>query len=379
MNKFKKRLGLIVAICATLTLSTAYAETGVQPVQETEEPIIAPIKTDEPTAHRIKQLEEIAMYYYWHGGDLKKAEEEIFKGITLKGKYDVVEAAYKEATILDPYSVDLKISLASTEIIQKKIPEALKTYKQVLNLEPDHFNANLLYGVYSKINRDEQAYKKAISRLRQIDNHKTKGYLDKFETTEKIIKTKLNTDVPKNLPKKDHAIVILGYALADDGTMREPLIERLRAGLAVANENPNSKIIVTGGVPKEGVTEADAMSDWLIANGVAEDRIIKENKATDTVENALFSTAILEKEGLKDVTLVTSASHMRRALTIFEEATLFYDKMNAKKRNRSFTNMVYLDYPTIEEAHKVTNDEILVIYRDLFRASGIWQYPGMQR
>ncbi|WP_059173128.1 ElyC/SanA/YdcF family protein [Bacillus sp. FJAT-27445] len=379
MTNFKRRLGLILAISATLTLSTAYAATETQPPQATEEPIIAPIKTDEPTAHRIKQLEEIAMYYYWHGGDLKKAEEEIFKGITLKGKYDVVEAAYKEATILDPHSVDLKLSLASTQIIQKKIPEALTTYRQILNLEPDHYYANLLYGVYSKINGDEGTYKKSISKLRQIDNHKTKEYLEKFDTTEDILKTKFNTSVPAKLPGKDHAIVILGYALADDGTMREPLIERLKAGLAVAKQYPNSKIIVTGGVPKEGITEADAMNKWLNANGIAADRIIMENKSTDTVENALFTTAILEKEGLKDVTLVTSASHMRRALTIFHEATRFYDEMNAKNSNRNFTNMVYLDYPTVEEAHKVTKDEILVIYRDLFRASGIWQYPGMQR
>ena len=380
MNSFKKRFGLILAICATLTLSTAYAETGTQTVQETEEgPVIAPIKTDEPTADRIQQLEDIAMYYYWHGGDLKKAEEEIFKGITLKGKYDVVEAAYQEATVLEPHNTDLKISLASTQIIQKKVPEALATYRQILNLEPDNFNANLLYGVYSKINGDEKAYKQSISKLRQIDNHKTKEYLQKFEVTEGILKTKLNTSVPGKLPAKDHAIVILGYALADDGTMREPLIERLKAGLAVAKQYPNSKVIVTGGVPKEGVTEAEAMNEWLIANGIAKERIIMENKATDTVENALFTTAILQKEGLKDVTLVTSASHMRRALTIFHEASRFYDEMNAVNSNRTFTNMVYLDYPSIEEAHKVTKDETLVIYRDLLRASGIWQYPGMQR
>ncbi|WP_343046491.1 YdcF family protein [[Anoxybacillus] calidus] len=141
----------------------------------------------------------------------------------------------------------------------------------------------------------------------------------------------------------------------------------------------NSKIMVTGGVPKQGITEADAMSNWLISQGIDKDRIILENKLTDTVENALFTTAILEKEGIKDVTLVTSASHMRRALTVFKEASDFYDKMNGKNTNRNFTNVVYLDYPTIEEAHKVTKDEMLVIYRDLFRVSGIWQYPGLQR
>ncbi|EZP77241.1 hypothetical protein H839_06349 [Parageobacillus genomosp. 1] len=135
--------------------------------------------------------------------------------------------------------------------------------------------------------------------------------------------------------------------------MRQLLIERLKVGLAVAKQYPNSKIIVTGGVPKQGITEAEAMSNWLVSQGIDKDQIILEDKSTDTVENALFTTAILEKEEIKDVTLVTSASHMRRALTVFKEASDFYDKMNGKNSHRNFTNVVYLDYPSIEEAQKV--------------------------
>jgi tetratricopeptide (TPR) repeat protein len=376
MKNLKKKLGLALAVAvSTLTFSTVYATTSTT----SENVNVSSVRNDEPTSHRINQLEEIAMYYYWHGGDLQKAEKEIFKGITLKGKYDVVENAFKEATLLDPYSLDLKFSLASTQLIQKKVPEALQTYKQILNLDPNNFNANLLFGVYSKINGDNSSYKNSISKLKQIDSRKANEYVQKLKTTEKIINGKLNTAAPANLPQKDHAIVILGYALADDGSMRQPLIERLKTGLAIAKQYPNSKIIVTGGVPKQGVTEADAMSNWLISQGVEKERIILENKATDTVENALFSTAILEKEGVKDVTLVTSASHMRRALTVFKEASDFYDKMNSKNSNRNFTNVVYLDYPSIEEAHQISKDEMFVIYRDLFRTSGIWQYPGIQR
>ncbi|WHY86032.1 ElyC/SanA/YdcF family protein [Neobacillus novalis] len=380
MKKLKSKLGLALALCGTITLSSAFAAPDLKTAEQTDpNPVIAPIKTDEPTSYRINQLEDIAMYYYWHGGDLKQAEEEIFKGITLKGKYDVVEAAYNEAVKLDPHDLDLKISLASTQIIQKKIPEALKTYQQILNLDPDNYNAHLLYGVYSKVNGEEKVYQTAISNLKRLDAHKTNEYLEKFSATETIIKTTLNTEVPEKLPQNNHAIVILGYALADDGTMREPLIERLKAGQAVATKYPNSKIIVTGGVPKQDNTEAKLMKEWLVSKGIAADRILTEDKSTDTVENALFATAILEKEGLKDVTLVTSASHMRRALTIFTEASNFYDKMNAKSSNRAFTNVVYLDYPSIKEAHNVTKDEMLVIYRDLMRAFGVWQYPGKQR
>lgn len=366
----------LAAVLTTTALSAAYVTTDSSAAPSED---VNVIKNDEPTSDRIEQLTDIAMHFYWHGGDIKKAEEEIFKGITLKGKFDVVENAFKEATTLDPLDNDLKISLASTQIIQKKVPEALETYKQVLNLEPDHYNANLLYGTYSRVNGDEKTYKESLAKLMQIDPAATKEYIQKFESTEEIMKTEFNTDVPDGLPQKDHAIVILGYALADDGTMKQTLIERLNAGLKIAERYPNSKIIVSGGVPKQGVTEAGAMSEWLISKGIAKERIILEDKSTDTVENGLFSTAKLEDAGLKDVTLVTSASHMRRALTVFNEASDLRDKLNGKETERDLTNMVYLDYPTIEEAHKVTKDEKMVVYRDLLRTSGIWQYPELQR
>ncbi|PAE36652.1 YdcF family protein [Bacillus sp. 7884-1] len=377
MNQLRKSLcSVLVFILCAIPFSSVLAQTtGTLP----ENPSVTALKNDEPTSKRINQLEEIAMYYYWHGGDVKKAEEEIFQGITLKGKYDVVENAFLQATLIDPHSLDLKFSLASTQIIQKKIPEALQTYKQILNLDPRNFEGNLLYGVYSKVNGDEKAYDASFSKLKNIDSKRANEYTSKISKTEKILREKFNTEPPANLPSKDHAIVILGYALSEEGTMQPTLVERLKVGLAAAKKYPNSKIIVTGGVPKKGITEADAMSKWLVDNGIAKERIIMEKMSTDTVENGLFTTAILEKENIKDVTLVTSASHMRRALTIFEEASDFYDKMTGKKSKRNFTNIVYLDYPSLEEAHKVTKDELLVIYRDLIRTSGIWQYPGLQR
>ncbi|WP_232699861.1 YdcF family protein [Brevibacillus daliensis] len=368
MKLNKKMIASFILTLSLVTTTSAFANTNT-----------TSIKNDEPTSYRINKLKETAMYYYWNGGDLKKAEAEIFKGITLKGKYDVVENAFAEAIHLDPFDNDLKFSLASTQIIQKKVPEALETYKGILNLDPNNFNANLLYGAYSKTNGDQKTYDSQIAKLKKLDEKKANDYIAKIASADSYMKTTLNKDVPKGLPQKDHAIVILGYALADDGTMREPLIGRLEAGLTLAKQYPNSTIIVSGGVPKNGVTEADAMSKWLIEKGVDKNRIILENKATDTVENALFSISIMEREGLKDMTLVSSASHMRRGLTVFKEASDHYAKLMGKEADRKFTNMVFLDYKSLEEAHQVPNEEKMVIYRDLLRTSGIWAYPGLQR
>ncbi|SMF86495.1 Uncharacterized conserved protein [Paenibacillus uliginis N3/975] len=379
-KKFNRRLAMMMTAVTVAMASTTSLSLPVKAATASmSENSIITFKNDAPTSERIQQLIDTAMHFYWNGGDLKQAEKDIFKGITLKGKYDVVENAFKQATVLDPYNIDLKMSLASTQIVQKKIPEALRTYEQILHLQPDHFNANLLYGMYSKLNGNELAYKQSINNLRKIDADQTNSFVQKFKETEEILGLKMNTEVPKGLPSKDHAIVILGYALAEDGTMQETLVERLKQGLKLAQQYPDSKIIVTGGVPKNGVTEADNMTKWLVEQGIAKERILPENKATDTVESALFSTEIIEEQGIKDVTVVTSASHIRRSVALFKEADRFYSKMNGKEAKRNFTNMVYMDYETVEEAHEVPKSELLVVYRDLFRTAGLWQYPGIQR
>ncbi|MDT7763208.1 MAG: hypothetical protein QOC63_2628, partial [Mycobacterium sp.] len=85
------------------------------------------------------------------------------------------------------------------------------------------------------------------------------------------------------------AIVILGYGLAPDGSMRAILRPRVMTGLIVAQLFPQSPIIVTGGNPQNGKTEAGQMRNMLMLLGFPADRIILEDKANSTVQNAQFS------------------------------------------------------------------------------------------
>ena len=56
------------------------------------------------------------------------------------------------------------------------------------------------------------------------------------------------SEVPQGLPKDNSmSVVILGFALNDDGTMKEELVGRLQTGLAIAKEYPKSYVVVTGG------------------------------------------------------------------------------------------------------------------------------------
>ena len=116
------------------------------------------------------------------------------------------------------------------------------------------------------------------------------------------------------------AIVILGYGLNNDGSPRWILHTRVLAGIAVAQFFPQSPIIVTGGNPKNGNSEAGEMRKMLLLMGFPDNRIIVEDKANSTMQNARFSVPLAKKAGTSGIIVVTSSTHQGRADTNFEDA-----------------------------------------------------------
>lgn len=76
---------------------------------------------------------------------------------------------------------------------------------------------------------------------------------------------------PDGMPEDDSlCIVILGFALNSDGTMKEELINRLQVGLATAEKYPNAYVAVTGGgtaANNPNVTEGGLMGEWMLEQG----------------------------------------------------------------------------------------------------------------
>jgi uncharacterized SAM-binding protein YcdF (DUF218 family) len=83
---------------------------------------------------------------------------------------------------------------------------------------------------------------------------------------------------------------------------------------------PASPIIVTGGNPHNGVTEAWAMADWLICQGIPAYRVHMDHDAESTIDNADNSARIIREIGAQDAVVVTSANHIARAVRNFREA-----------------------------------------------------------
>jgi uncharacterized SAM-binding protein YcdF (DUF218 family) len=116
------------------------------------------------------------------------------------------------------------------------------------------------------------------------------------------------------------AIVILGYGLKPDGSMRTILYHRVLTGLAIAQAFPQSPVIVTGGNPQNGRTEASQMRNLLLTLGFPASRIIVEDKANSTVQNAQFSVPLAKAAGTSGIILVTSSTHQGRADQNFADA-----------------------------------------------------------
>ena len=326
---------------------------------------------DQANAARIKQLVDTGMQYYWSGGDVKKAEAEVFKGITLHGKYDVVEEAFKEASTLAPERLDFQYAVAATQIIQKKLDDAQATFQSILGKDPTAFDAQSWLEAIARIRGDETGAALAHQALAGLDRERAEEYRKRFVRAEQIMAEKPNFDVP-TVPGKV-VIVALGYALADDGKAQQTLLDRLEVTLKVAEANPTALVMVSGGVPKNGVTEGDVMSKWLVDKGISRDRIMIEDKSKDTIGNVINAANLLVRHQADTVILVTSSSHMRRARTVMEDALKQRDLPSA------VVPLNALDAPTQDEAAKIGADERLVIYRDLMRVSGVWAYPGLQQ
>jgi uncharacterized SAM-binding protein YcdF (DUF218 family) len=77
-------------------------------------------------------------------------------------------------------------------------------------------------------------------------------------------------------------------------------------------------VLATGG-GSHGPPYAETMSEELQREGVPAAMIWTEGKSRSTYENALFSTELLRKKGIRRIALVTEAFHMRRAELCFRK------------------------------------------------------------
>jgi uncharacterized SAM-binding protein YcdF (DUF218 family) len=88
-------------------------------------------------------------------------------------------------------------------------------------------------------------------------------------------------------------------------------------GIALHRRNDGSVLLVTGGAGRHRTSEARIMQRIALDQGVEPDRILLEELARSTWENARECARIIRKHGWRRVILVTDSYHLPRGLLAF--------------------------------------------------------------
>ncbi|MBR3753632.1 MAG: YdcF family protein [Clostridia bacterium] len=128
----------------------------------------------------------------------------------------------------------------------------------------------------------------------------------------------LSYGLSDNVSGREDAIIVLGSGIRGE-LLTQGLKNRLDAAIDCYEENEDLLIVVSGGQgPQEDITEALAMERYLLARGVPQESIIKEEQATSTYENFIYSKKILD-EKLGDgytAAFVSNEYHIYRASSL---------------------------------------------------------------
>ena len=144
--------------------------------------------------------------------------------------------------------------------------------------------------------------------------------------------------LPDGLPDTDElCMVVLGFQLNPDGSMREELVERLNVALASAEKYPHALIACTGGgtaSANASATEAGCMAQYLREHGVAPERIIVEDRSQTTAQNAAFTCQILAEQypQVRQLAILSSDYHIATGVLLFSaQATLTAEEVGKER------------------------------------------------
>lgn len=136
-------------------------------------------------------------------------------------------------------------------------------------------------------------------------------------------------DAKKNYRDTCEYLMILGGDIIGADTPSPQLLERMKGAAVYLNEHKDVTAVPCGGCfrPNQKKSEAAIIADYLISQGIEENRIILEDNSTTTFENFEFALKIIEAHSGKsrnevNVAFLSSSYHMHRAGLIAERCGL---------------------------------------------------------
>ncbi|MGD8191803.1 YdcF family protein [Brevibacillus ginsengisoli] len=113
--------------------------------------------------------------------------------------------------------------------------------------------------------------------------------------------------------------VILGNKVEQDGKPSERLRARLEKALELYKEGYLNKILVSGGVGKEGFDEAQVMKQYLVEKGIPADNILTDSMGLNTMMTAQNTKQMINGIESQKVMVITQFYHISRTKLAFRK------------------------------------------------------------
>jgi uncharacterized SAM-binding protein YcdF (DUF218 family) len=158
--------------------------------------------------------------------------------------------------------------------------------------------------------------------------------------------------------------------------------ERLTEAVALTRKYPAARLVFSGGdanlLFRHGA-EADFALALLEDLGVPRERVLLEDRSRNTVENAIFTKALVKPKPDERWLLVTSAYHMPRAIGAFRAAAFPVEAYPVDWRTRGAAGATALTFISVADGLKRTDTALrewigLAAYRLSHRTSAL--FPG---
>ncbi len=108
-------------------------------------------------------------------------------------------------------------------------------------------------------------------------------------------------------PEPVDAVIVIG----GDG------IERIAAARRLLDDRHGQWLVLSGGPYRNGRNSATVMREQALAAGVAPDRLLVDDRAESTVDNAEGTARLMAARGLKTGVVLTAPYHTRRTAVVF--------------------------------------------------------------
>lgn len=112
--------------------------------------------------------------------------------------------------------------------------------------------------------------------------------------------------------------VVFGNKVQPWGQPSASLASRLDKAAKLYHQGLFPRVIVSGGLGKEGWDEALVMADYLVERGVPREAILVDQQGNNTYLTAMHAAELAQQHGFRSFVLISHFYHLPRARMAFE-------------------------------------------------------------